>query len=388
MGPPTISGTVVAEARTARRVWVARYRLASTGRFTRKTLGPAWVRDSGRRTPRGAVVWRAAAGTKPAGHLTPREADAELAKLIEAEQAKLDDRPLVVVTGPQTFGDAVEEWLRFVTFEKQLAAGTLRRYRGIVDVHLIPEFGRATPLRSITWERIDVYRDRLLEEDALSRDSMRQGFVALNGILKRAVRKRWLSYNPMADVEPIPTPRSSGDFNVLTAVQVEAVARAAEAAWEPVAPGIRCGTRVSEQRARDWTEQRRVAAAMFGSVIRVAAQTGLRMGELRALRWRAVDWGNGVIDVRLNSPVSAPADEPEKAPKSGKTRSVPITDVAARELDALSRRAHFVGLDDYVFPSATGAIVDGKDLRDAFYDALEAAGARAAARAGDADRLS
>jgi integrase len=370
----TITGTVVPEARKGGRVWVARYRLASTGAFTRKTLGPAWVRDSGRRTPRGAVVWRAAPGTKPDGYLTPSEAATELSRLIDAERALLDGRPLIVTAGKATFGDATDEWGRYVTVEKQLAAGTLRRYRGIVDVHLIPEFGRDTPLRAIAWERIDAYRDRLLDEDALSRDSMRQAFVALNGIFKRAVRKRWLSYNPMADVEPIPTPQSSGDFNVLTAVQVEAVARAAESAWEPVLPGNRKGTRVSEERARAWTEQRRLAARMHGAVIRVAAHTGLRLGELRALRWRDVDWGNGVIHVRLNSPVSAPADEPEKAPKSGKTRSVPITDVTARELNDLSRREHFVGLDDYVFPSATGAIVDGKDLRDAFYEALASAG--------------
>jgi hypothetical protein len=133
MATLSITGTVVPEARKDGRVWVARSRLASTGKFTRKTLGPAWVRDNGRRTPRGAVVWRAAAGTKPEDHLTPREADAELAKLVDAGQAKLDDRPLVVVAGARTFGDAVEEWLRFVTFEKQLAVRTLRRYRGIVD---------------------------------------------------------------------------------------------------------------------------------------------------------------------------------------------------------------------------------------------------------------
>jgi hypothetical protein len=45
----------------------------------RKKLGPAHVRDSGRRTVRGAVVWRAGAGEKPSPeHLEPREAKALL----------------------------------------------------------------------------------------------------------------------------------------------------------------------------------------------------------------------------------------------------------------------------------------------------------------------
>src|SRR3954466_8190816 len=54
------------------RVWYALWRDAG-GRH-RKRLGPAHVRDSGRRTPRGAVVWWAANGSKPdPTYLTPAE---------------------------------------------------------------------------------------------------------------------------------------------------------------------------------------------------------------------------------------------------------------------------------------------------------------------------
>lgn len=47
-------------------------------------LGTAWVKDSGRRTPRGAVIWRAGDGSKPAGHLTPADAEAALREIREA----------------------------------------------------------------------------------------------------------------------------------------------------------------------------------------------------------------------------------------------------------------------------------------------------------------
>ena len=40
------------------RTWYALWRDAD-GRH-QKILGPAWVKDGGKRTPRGAVVWRAA----------------------------------------------------------------------------------------------------------------------------------------------------------------------------------------------------------------------------------------------------------------------------------------------------------------------------------------
>src|ERR671939_241478 len=55
-----------------------------TGRHQRR-LGPAHVRDSGRRTPRGAIVWRAANGSKPdPTYLTPAEAEAALDELLAA----------------------------------------------------------------------------------------------------------------------------------------------------------------------------------------------------------------------------------------------------------------------------------------------------------------
>jgi integrase len=372
--PVAITGQLRVEPRRQGRVWVAKYGLARGG-ASRKVLGPAWVKDSGRRSSRGAVIWRAPAGVKPEGHLTPREADAQLQALLAGERARLHAAaPRATRVAEKTFGDAVDAWLDYISGEKQLAPSTLRRYRGIADVHLLPEFGAGLPLRRLTAERIDRYRSRVLAESRLSRDSLRQIFIALNTVLKRARRLKWIAHNPMADVDPIPTPKPSGDFNVLTPVQVEAVARAAADAWQPVLAGARHGTAVSEQRAQAWTAQRRADAAMCATVIRVAAHTGLRMGELRALRWRDVDWANGTIHVRRNAPVSAPAAAGEKRPKSGRVRSVPITDVVARELDRLSRRPHFTGFDDYVFPSASGAISDGGDFRDAFYAALGAAG--------------
>jgi integrase len=78
--------------------------------------------------------------------------------------------------------------------------------------------------------------------------------MLLHGILKRAKRRGWVATNAAEDAERV-TVKRSGDFTVLTPVEVEAVARAAES-------------------ARD--------AAIFVT----AAFTGLRMGELRALRWR------------------------------------------------------------------------------------------------------
>jgi integrase len=48
-----------------------------------RKLGPAHVKSSGRRTPRGAVIWRAADGPRPTeAHLTPKDANELLAEIL------------------------------------------------------------------------------------------------------------------------------------------------------------------------------------------------------------------------------------------------------------------------------------------------------------------
>ena len=63
----------------------------------------------------------------------------------------------------------------------------------------------------------------------------------------------------------------------------------------------------------------------------------------------------------------------EGAPKSGKVRSVPLSDQPARALERLSRRELWTSDDDLVFVSATGGFIDESALRRRFYKALKAA---------------
>jgi hypothetical protein len=73
------------------RVWYALWRDAD-GRH-KKRLGPAHVKDPGRRTPRGAVVRRAADGPKPdPSYLSPADARDEVSKLLAAAREPTDPR--------------------------------------------------------------------------------------------------------------------------------------------------------------------------------------------------------------------------------------------------------------------------------------------------------
>lgn len=385
----TITGHLRVEERKGARVWVAKHGRAEGG-STRKVLGPAWAKDSGRKTERGATVWRVADGPKPEGYLTPREAQAALEDILAQERSKpATPRPRVAA---RTFGDACRAYLTYVRSEQErpVADSTVRNYRGAIEVHLIPAFGDETPVRRITADRINDFRAEQLTRGRQAphgkgsrgrpptgaprtREAVRRDMLVLGGVLKLARKRGWIAYDPMPDVERIAAPQPSGDFNVLDAAQVEAVARAAHDGWTPVGPGVRKRTRVTDAEATRLTGQRRATAATHAAVIRFAAYTGLRLGELRALRWRDVDFARAVVHVRRNAPATA-APGTVKAPKSGRVRSVPLSDPAARVVDAIHRERR-PKPDDLVFPSpATGGLLDAGDLRDTFYAALTAAG--------------
>jgi integrase len=101
------------------------------------------------------------------------------------------------------------------------------------------------------------------------------------------------------------------------------------------------------------------------------------MGELRALRWRDVDFAKRSVFVRRNF-----TGGQERVPKSGKVRSVPMVDQALVALDGLSRRDDHVAPDSLVFCDEWGRHLYDYTIRNGFYDALEAAGL-GALRAGE-----
>jgi integrase len=313
-----VTGHINLRQRKRGSVYYLRYRLAD-GRHVQKLLGPAWTERS----------------RPPTGYYTKRTAE-------EALQQVLADARRGTLPGSQprsgrTFDDACSDWLRYVEHDKQRAPSTVSDYRNVVRASLLPEFGADTPLEQITTGRIEAYRERLLDDGDLSRRTIQKVLVLLYGILKRAKRRGWIPSNPAEDVERV-TVRRSGDFNVLSPVELGAVARAAE----------------SEQDAAIYT---------------VAAFAGLRLGELRALRWRDLDFAKQTVLVRGSYTHGRPGP-----PKSGKVRSVPLIDQAARALDALSRRDLFTGPDDLVFCTELGQHINDDRLRERFYAALAGAG--------------
>jgi integrase len=120
-----------------------------------------------------------------------------------------------------------------------------------------------------------------------------------------------------------------------------------------------------------WTLVRAASSETDAAIYLTAAFTGLRRGELLALRWRDVDFGGSTIRVRASY-----AAGQITTPKSGKVRSVPMAPDVAGALAKLGERGRFTGDDDFVFAGEHGLPLDGDALSSRYRDALERAGLR------------
>jgi integrase len=297
-------------------VWFAKYRLPD-GRQVQKKVGPAW-NDRGR---------------PPAGYFTKRTAEAWLRSILD--EARRGTLPGMVRTGA-TFADAAAEWLRFIEEDRERKPSTIKDYRSALESHLLPAFG-SMPLEDVTAGAIEQWRRSSLV--GLSNRSKNKLLVLLHGIFRRAQSVYGLAVNPVARIERHPQ-RSSGDIEVFSPEEVWALVRAA-------------------------------ATDQDGAIYLTAAFTGLRLGELLALRWRDVDFAASAIRVRASY-----ASGHLTTPKSGKVRAVPMAPDVSEALAKLGRREHWSAEDDLVFPGESGGHLDGSALSRRYKAALSRAGLR------------
>ncbi len=312
--PRAPTGHVFRVDRQRGKVWYAKYRLP-VGRQVQKKIGPAWSER----------------GRPPAGYYTRRLAEEWLREVLE--QARRGTLPGLVRTGA-TFADAAAEFLRYAEHNRAVKPSTLVDYRSIVAGRLVPAFG-ARRLEDITAGEIEAWRATL----AVSNRTKNKVIVLMHGVFGRAMKVWGLPVNPVAAVERHPE-RVSGDLEVFSPEEVLALVRAA-------------------------------ASAQDGAIFLTAAFTGLRRGELIAMRWRDVDFAGSVIRVRASY-----AGGRLTLPKSGKVRAVPMATVVARALAALAQPGAFAGDDELVFPGQDGGYLDGSALRRRYASALKRAGLR------------
>ncbi len=118
-------------------------------------LGPAHVRDSGRKTPRGATIWRAGNGPRPTPeHLTPKDAEAQLTEILRDLETKAQAEDAQALEG--SLRQSAEGWLAERQSEKGLKRSTVAGYEDIFE-RLYRDHGADTPVRDFADGRLRAY---------------------------------------------------------------------------------------------------------------------------------------------------------------------------------------------------------------------------------------
>jgi integrase len=314
--PRPVSGQVYLVQRRSGARWYVKWRDANGDH--RKRLGRAWTGK----------------GAPPEGYMRERQAKERLQEiLVQARAGEASRRRLGV-----TFADAAHEWLRHGREERGLKPTTLNDYASALRSHLLPAFGKLA-LDAITPALIERRRSAWLRAGMTPRTANKQ-LAILHGIFKRAAKTYGLRVNAAAGVDRVRERYDSTRFDFYSPEEVWALVRAA----------------ASEQDA---------------ALYLTAAFTGLRRGELIALRWRDIDFAGDAIRVSgsyVNGHLSTP--------KSGRGRAVPMVSDVAAALARLGERSYSTADDALVFPGELGAHLDGSALRRRFVEARGRAGLR------------
>jgi integrase len=120
-----------------------------------------------------------------------------------------------------------------------------------------------------------------------------------------------------------------------------------------------------------WALVRAAESEQDAAIFLTAAFTGLRRGELVALRWRDIAFTAKRVRV-----CGSFAGARLTTPKSGKVRSVPTAPDVASALARLAARGYWTGDDDLVFPGITGSHLDASALSRRYKAALQRAALR------------
>jgi integrase len=272
--------------------------------------------------------------------LTRAQAEAELRRRMQQN---------IVVVGRaerKTVAEAGQRYLEHLERIKQRKRTTIQDYRGYLSRHLVPYFGERA-FERIEPEHVEAYLHSKLE--TLSPKTVTNHLTFLHGLFRFAIRRRWAQSNPVALVERPPAHRQHGHrIRFLQPVEVEALLRAVT------------------------DDELGPTDAVF---YLCAVTTGLRQGELLALKWLDVDWLARRIRVADNFPRGR-GDEAD-TPKSHYLRSVPMADRLAGELERHFQRSPYRSDDDLVFCHPhTGLVYDASTLRGRFYECLGRAGVR------------
>ena len=353
--------------------YAAKWRASKDQRQVKRRLGPAWL------DPDPGGGWKVRRGRLKSGYLDERRAHVEMARVIETvelEDETEHERHRDAERAKLSFRTLTQAWLRHQEEVRRVKPSTLRdlqsvlaepgvthkRGGGKTKGRVLARFGDQ-PAGSITVEQVDEFLDALSAEGVSVRTVNRYREV-MRAVFNFGASRRstfGLTENPAA-ASTFRRQDGPARLEVFDVEQIEDLARtAASGLWR-----TRTNEDGSDRRksSASWNRDEATLALeteeneQLAEALRVACYTGLRRGELVALRWKDIRWNERVLVVER-----ALSGGQELAPKSGRIRYVPLADQPLAALERLSRRENFTGPDDYVLCNPAGDRIDPTALR-------------------------
>ena len=221
----------------------------------------------------GSVYQRKSDGRYVAKYMHPdtgkpimRYADTEREAQKELENMKFEIRQGTLLTGPdQKLKDYMERWLEDV-HKPNINLNTYSKHRSLIYRHIIPTLGHIE-LRKLTPQHVQkLYTDA--EKAGMKKSSVRDIHKVLRNALTNAVRWGLVNQN-VCDKVTAPRPGKSKH----TMLSVEQIQRLLQAAKSHTG---------------------------MEAFLKLVMTTGMRHGELLALKWDDIDFDLGTIAIRRN----------------------------------------------------------------------------------------
>lgn len=228
-----------------------------------------------------------------------KDAERELRKILRDM-----DTNSFVDPSKMTVGEYLERWLTDYAAIK-VAGTTFQRYESVVRHHLVPDLGaiRLSQLKPLDIQRVYAQwlrggrKDK--REGGLTAQTVHHHHTILKGALRQAVRWQLIGLNPAEAVEP-PTPNRR-ERQTYTAGQVNAILEAAR------------------------------GDVMYMPIL-LAVTTGMRRGEILALKWSDVDLEKGILSVQRSLEQVGTKITAKKTKTKRSMRSIQLLSLTVEEL--------------------------------------------------------
>lgn len=286
--------------------------------------------------------WVDTAGGPKRKYITGKTREDVAEKLAKA----ISDRAggLVFDAGVTTTGEYLTRWLPD-SVRGTVRKSTYRSYKQVVNGQLVPGVGRLKLAKLRPDHVRGLYRDML--DKGLSTRTVQYAHTLLKRALTQAVHDGLIPRNVAEAVRPPKLERE--EIQPLNAGQVRSLLQAADEAGDRLA-----------------------------TLYTVAVRTGMRPGEMLALRWSDVDLEAGTV--QINRALSDGAFTPPKTARSRRRITLSPATVAAlrthrkRQLEERMAKAGLWQEHDLVFPSSVGTPKSQRNLNREFKTAAKRAG--------------